>query len=112
MRDGGTYAIHAVTPPAHGLAVEATRPTIDFTLSQAAAGCDVQIRLRRVAQRWVADVRGARSGTGMGRSASQALVAALEPMGDAATRALLADLGLLEPSIAVLTVEAAASRTA
>jgi hypothetical protein len=35
------------------------------------------------------------------------LIAALLPLGDEQTRTLLADLGLLEPSVAVLVMERA-----
>ena len=66
------------------------------------------MRLRRVDARWLAEVRSPTQSIGVGGSARQALTAALQALGDVATRALLADLGLLEPSVAVLALEAGA----
>ena len=87
--------------------MESAASVIDFTL-RAASGAPVRVRLRRMASRWLAEVSGPVSTAGLGASARQALTAALQPLGDGATRLLLADLGLLEPSIAVLEIEAAA----
>ena len=85
--------------------MEATASAIDFTL-RPGNGAPVHVRLRLVASRWLAEVNGPISTAGLGGSARQALTAALQPLGDGATRVLLADLGLLEPSIAVLEVDA------
>ena len=70
--------------------------SIDFTLGGLA------VRLIRSGDRWVA-----RAGTSVavGSSARLALTAALEPLGQASVRALLADLILLEPSIRVAALE-------
>lgn len=87
--------------------MEATESAIDFTL-RPGSGAPVRVRLRRVASRWLAEVSGPVSTAGLGGSARQALTAALQPLGDGATRLLLADLGLLQPSLAVLEIEAVA----
>lgn len=87
--------------------MEAAESAIDFTL-RPGSGSPIRVRLRRVASRWLAEVSGPISTAGLGGCARQALTAALQPMGDGATRLLLADLGLLEPSIAVLEMEATA----
>jgi hypothetical protein len=62
----------------------------------------LQVRLTLAGERWVARVG---HSVAVGRSARQALTVALEPLGTASIRALLADLGLLEPSIAVVEIE-------
>ena len=62
----------------------------------------LQVRLTLAGERWVARVG---HSVAVGRSARQALTVALEPLGTASLRALLADLGLLEPSIAVAEIE-------
>ena len=78
--------------------------SIEFSL-RPGSGPELAIRLRRLSLGWVADVAGTGAGPGVGRSARQALTAALQPLGDAAVRLLLADLGLLEPSLAVVHAE-------
>jgi len=85
--------------------MEVARSTIEFTLT-AAGGPAIHVRMRRLPARWLAEVSGPVPTAGLGGSARQALTAALQPLGDVATRVFLADLGLLEPSIAVLEVEA------
>lgn len=80
---------------------------IRFTLCPPALGRSVSIALRRAGERWVAQVEGAGLAAGMGSSAGAALGAAIEPLGSAAVSALLADLGLLEPSLQVLELERA-----
>ncbi len=87
-----------------------TRTVIQFSLRQGSAQA-VDVSIRRLGPRWVANVSGPVVGTGLGLTARTALTAALQPLGDSAIRALMADLGLLEPSVAVLEMEAA-SRSA
>ena len=87
--------------------MERSTSTIEFTL-RPANGSAVSVRLRRLSLGWSADVPGVGSGTGVGRTARQALTAALQPLGESALRALMADLGLLEPSVAVVELEGAA----
>ncbi len=89
---------------AHGTAIEfsLSAPTLDFS---------VEVSLRRAGERWVARVLARdESRIGMGESARRALAAALTPLGASAVSALLADLGLLEPSLRVADLEAAAAR--
>ena len=62
----------------------------------------LQVRLTLAGERWVARVG---HSVAIGLSARQALAVALEPLGTASMRALLADLGLFEPSLAVLQIE-------
>jgi hypothetical protein len=88
--------------------MERSKPTIEFTL-RPGNGSEVSVHLRRLSLGWSAHAPGVGSGTGVGRTARQALTAALQPLGESAVRALMADLGLLEPSIAVFEVEAAPS---
>ena len=90
------------------LGMEGTRTSIEFTLRSDGSQGAVSVRLRRLAHGWVAEVGGALSNIGVGGSARQALTAGLQPFCDSAIRALMADLGLLEPSVAVLEMEAAA----
>jgi len=84
--------------------MERGESTIEFRL-RPGSGPQLEVRLRRLTRGWVADVAGIGAGPGVGRSARQALTAALQPLGDSTVRALLADLGLLEPSLAILNVE-------
>ena len=84
--------------------MERGESTIEFSL-RAGNGPELSVRLRRLSLGWAADVAGVGAGPGVARSARQALTAALLPLGDDETRALLADLGLLEPSVAVLVLE-------
>lgn len=86
--------------------MEGTRTSIEFTLRSDGSQGAVSVRLRRLAHGWVAEIGGALSNIGVGGSARQALTAGLQPFGDSAIRALMADLGLLEPSVAVLETEA------
>jgi hypothetical protein len=76
--------------------VDSTRRSIDFTLGGLA------VRLTPAGDRWVAR---AGESVAVGSSARLALTAALEPLGQASVRALLADLLLLEPSIRVLAMD-------
>jgi len=84
-------------------------PVIEFTL-RPAGRTPIEVRMRRVAERWTADVSGPFATVGLGTTARQALTAALQPLGDFAVRMLLTDLGLLEPSVAVARLEQAALR--
>ena len=60
------------------------------------------VRLALVGERWVAHVG---ESVAVGSGALQVLTAALEPVGAARKRALLADLALLAPSIQVAAME-------
>jgi hypothetical protein len=64
----------------------------DFTLG------GLPVRLALVGERWVAHVG---ESVAVGSGALQVLTAALEPVGAARKRALLADLALLAPSVEV-----------
>lgn len=83
-----------------------TRNVVQFSLRQGSAQ-PIDVTLRPLGPRWVAEVSGPVIGTGLGTTARTALTAALQPLGESAIRALMVDLGLLEPSIAVLELEAA-----
>lgn len=87
--------------------MERGESTIEFSL-RTGDGPVLSVRMRRLSLGWVADVAGVGAGPGVGRTARQALTAALLPLGDEETRALMADLGLLEPSMAVLALARAA----
>lgn len=81
-------------------------PLIEFTLQP--PGCaPVAVRMRRYLDRWVAELRGTSQPPAIGLTAREALTAALAPLGDGQVRLLLADLGLLEPSVAVARIERA-----
>lgn len=67
----------------------------------------VAVRLRRYLDRWVAELIGTPQPLGIGLTAREALTAALAPLGEVTVRLLLADLGLLEPSIRVAAIEQA-----
>lgn len=86
------------------LCMERGESTIEFSLRDGSR-LELSVRLRRLSLGWVADVAGVGAGPGVGRTARQALTAALLPLGDEETRALLVDLGLLEPSVAVLLMD-------
>jgi hypothetical protein len=73
-----------------------TRWSMDFTLG------GLPVRLALVGERWVAHVG---ESVAVGSGALQVLTAALEPVGAARKRALLADLALLGPSIEVMAIE-------
>lgn len=87
--------------------MERGESTIEFSL-RTGDGPVLSVRMRRLSLGWVADVAGVGAGPGVGRTARQALTAALLPLGDEQTRTVLADLGLLGPSLAVLALETAA----
>ena len=73
--------------------------SVEFTLGGHA------VRLSLAGDRWVARVD---ESVAIAGSARLALTAALEPLSTTPLKVLLADLGLLEPSIAVLELEHAA----
>jgi hypothetical protein len=81
--------------------MERSESSVEFTLN------GLSVRLTMVGERWVARVADT---VAVGASARLALTAALELSAAASVRALLADLGLLEPSIAVAELEATAAR--
>jgi hypothetical protein len=81
-------------------------PTIEFTL-RPPGRTPVLVRMRHVSERWTANVSGPISTVGLGVTARQALTAALQPLGDFSVRLLLCDLGLLEPSLAVIETQRA-----
>lgn len=87
--------------------MERCESTIEFSLRLYGEPM-LNIRLRRLSAGWVADVLDVGFAPGVGRSARQALTAALQPLGDSAVRTLFADLGLLGPSLAVANAEKAA----
>ena len=73
-------------------AVSNTRWSTDFTLG------GLPVRLALVGGRWFARVG---ESVAVGSGALQVLTAALEPVGAARKRALLADLALLAPSLEI-----------
>jgi hypothetical protein len=79
---------------------------IHFRLESLATVVDVQ--LRRSGPRWVvtADVAG-RKIVAIGMSPRDAMRVCFEPLGQTRATALMADLGLLEPSVALLRMDAA-----
>jgi hypothetical protein len=83
---------------------------IQFTITPVAPLPAVEVRMRRFGERWVAQATGAGSpNVGVATTPRAALAAALAPLGEGATRLLLADLSLLEPSVQILETERAAA---
>jgi len=76
--------------------VSNTRWSTDFTLG------GLPVRLALVGERWVARVG---ESVAVGSGALQVLTAALEPVGAARKRALLADLALLAPSLEIAVLK-------
>jgi len=76
--------------------VSNTRWSTDFTLG------GLPVRLALIGERWFARVG---ESVAVGSGALQVLTVALEPVGAARKRALLADLVLLAPSIDIATME-------
>jgi hypothetical protein len=76
--------------------VSNTRWSTDFTLG------GLPVRLALVGERWIARVG---ESVAVGSGALQVLTAALEPVGAARKRALLADLALLAPSLEIAALE-------
>jgi hypothetical protein len=76
--------------------VSNTRWSTDFTLG------GLPVRLALVGERWIAHVG---ESVAVGSGALQVLTAALEPVGAARKRALLADLALLAPSLEIAVIE-------
>jgi hypothetical protein len=81
--------------------MERRESSVEFTLN------GLSVRLTMAGERWVARVADT---VAVGASARLALTAALELSGAASVRALLADVGLLEPSVAVSVLAASARR--
>ena len=86
--------------------MERGESTIEFSL-RAGSLPELCVTLRRLSLGWVAHVAGVGAGPGVGRTARQALTAALLPLGDEQTRVVLADIGLLAPSVAVREMDRA-----
>jgi len=80
--------------------MERSEKSVEFQLD------GLPVRMTLVGGRWVARVG---HSVAVGSSARVALLAALQLLGKADIRALFADLGLLEPSIAVAEIERAAN---
>lgn len=76
--------------------VSKTRWSTDFTLG------GLPVRLALVGERWFARVG---ESVAVGSGALQVLTAALEPVGAARKRALLADLALLAPSLEIAAMQ-------
>jgi hypothetical protein len=76
--------------------VSNTRWSTDFTLG------GLPVRLALVGERWFARVG---ESVAVGSGALQVLTAALEPVGAARKRALLADLALLAPSLEIAAMQ-------
>jgi hypothetical protein len=82
---------------------------IDFPLNAPNVNLTVDVRLRRAGERWVARVVAhGEARFGLGRSARAALAAATAPLGTPVATALLADVGLVEPSLHLVTSGATA----
>ena len=77
---------------------------LEFTLH--AAGADVAVRLRRFAERWVAHAGGR---VAVGPTPRAALSAAVHVYAASQREQLMADLALLEPSVAIASLERSAS---
>lgn len=78
--------------------------TVEFTL-RPPDGAPIAVRLRRYLDRWMAELVGRSQPVAIGLTAREALSAALAPLGDRQVRLLMADLGLLEPSLSVVEIE-------
>jgi hypothetical protein len=89
-----TYKVSRASRKVRG--VSNTKWSTDFTLG------GLPVRLALVGERWVARVG---ESVAVGSGALQVLTAALEPVGPARKRALLADLALLSPSIEVAAMK-------
>jgi hypothetical protein len=76
-----------------------TAADLEFTLHSPSVSREVGIRLRRFGSRWVAQSVGGGRWVGVGDSPRSALAAAVHPLGATASREMLADLTLLEPSV-------------
>ncbi len=78
----------------------------DFALSAPGLDFSVSVRLRRFDDRWLAVAEiGGEPEVGLGGTARQALEASLAPLGAHAARALLADPGLMAPSLEIVRQE-------
>lgn len=82
-------------------------PEVQFELEAPKRGVRVDVRLRRAGERWLAvSATSALVQTGLGRTARDALVASLTPLGAASTAELLLDLRLLDVSCELLVLAA------
>lgn len=79
--------------------------SVEFSLQPPVGRSPVRVRLRRYLDRWVAELIGSGQPIAIGLTAREALVAALAPLGDRHAGVLLADLGLIEPSLSVLEID-------
>jgi hypothetical protein len=71
-------------------------------------GTVVDVQLRRSGPRWVVTAEvGGHQIVAIGMSPRDALRVCFEPLGKTRATALMADLGLLEPSVALLHMDAA-----
>ncbi len=75
---------------------------LQFTLAPAALRFSVEVRLRRAGERWIAlaTIQG-QPQTGIGATPRAALAAVLDQLSTLAVTILMADTGLLEPSVAI-----------
>jgi hypothetical protein len=84
------------------------RQPADISFRLEGTGIVVDVQLRRSGPRWVvtADVAG-RQIVAIGMTPREALRICFDPLGHTRATALMADLGLLEPSVALLRMDAA-----
>jgi hypothetical protein len=89
-----------------------TQPTqsppvsVEFRLGAAGSDSAVEVSLKSFGDRWTAVATiGGRLEHGLGRTARQALAAALSSLGQPAVGALLSDLALLAPSVEIARQE-------
>lgn len=79
---------------------------VEFRLGAAGSVSAVEVSLRSFGDRWTAVATfGGHVEHGLGRSAREALSAALASLGQPAVRALLSDLALLAPSVEIARQE-------
>ena len=96
-------ATHKVSRPPPTLRNMNSSRWIDFELPAAAIGLPVSVRLGDFEDRWAAVVHcGSARSNGLGASAREALVAALEPLGVRARAVLMADPVMFAASAEVL----------
>jgi hypothetical protein len=86
---------------------------VQFRLGAPASVSAVEIRLRSSGDRWTATAAGAgRTEIALGRTARDALGAALDALGRQAAKVLAGDLALLAPSVEIARQEATLRRGA
>jgi hypothetical protein len=82
------------------------RVNVQFRLGAAGSDSSVEVSLKSFGDRWTAVATiGGRLEHGLGRSAREALSAALSSLGQPAAKALLSDLALLGPSVEIARQE-------